>query len=103
MPEVTSPVECVVRLLTALGVTLEGLLLGVGAYVDFQAVGGEEGLVTALLVAHKGVLASVPLLVGAQVPRRAVGPRTALEHALVAFHLSEQAGSRRLHKLSQNN
>lgn len=82
------PVEGVEGLLAALHVALKGLLLGVHAHVDLEAVGGEEGLAAALLVAHKGVLAAVGLLVRAQVPRRAVRPGAAFKHALVTFHLS---------------
>ena len=81
------PVKRVEGLFTALHVALEGLLLGVDAHVDLEAVGGEEGLATALLVANKRVLPPVGLLVCAQVPRRAVGPCAALKHALIALHL----------------
>lgn len=72
------PVQCVVGLLTALLITLEGLLLGVNADVDLQTVGGEEGLVTAQLVADKRVFSSVSLLVSPQVPCCAVGTTTVL-------------------------
>lgn len=61
--------------------------------MDLEAVGGEEGLAAALLVAHEGVLAAVRLLVRAQVPRRAVGPGAAFEHALVALHLEGGAAT----------
>ena len=60
------------------------------AHVDLKAVGGEEGLATALLVAHKRVFSSVCLLVCAQVACRAVGSGAALKHALVPLHLRER-------------
>lgn len=60
------------------------------ADVDFEAVGGEEGLATALLVADEGVLAPVRLLVRAQVASGAVGAGTALKGALVALHLKDK-------------
>ena len=72
------PIQCVVGLLTALLITFKGFLLGVNADVDLQTVGGEEGLVTAQLVADKCVLSSVSLLVGPQVPCCAVGTSTVL-------------------------
>lgn len=59
------PVQCVECLLTALHVTLKWLLLCVHSHMDPEAVGGEEGLATALLITDKGVLSSVSLLVGA--------------------------------------
>lgn len=77
------PVQRVERLLTALHVALEWLLLGVHSHVDPEAVGGEEGLAAALLVTHKRVLSSVGLLVRAQVACCAVGAGTALKGALV--------------------
>lgn len=73
-------------------VALKRLLLGVNADVDLEAVRGEEGFPTALLVTHERVLAPVGLLVGAQVPCRTVRPRAAFEHALVALHLMRRAG-----------
>lgn len=84
------PVQGVEGLLTALHVALKRLLLGVNTHVDLEAVGGEEGLSAALLVAHECVLAAVGLLVSPQVSRRAVRPGAALEHALVALHLTEE-------------
>ena len=59
------------------------------AHVDLEAVGSEEGLAAARLVAHECVLAAVRLLVCAQVPCRAVGPRAAFKRALVPLHLRE--------------
>lgn len=90
MLDTPSPVQRVERLLTALHVALEGFLLGVHSDVDFEAVGGEEGLATALLVAHEGVLPPVRLLVRAQVASGAVGAGTALKGALVALHLKDK-------------
>lgn len=58
--------------------------------MDLEAVRCEEGLSTALLIAHKCVLAPVRLLVCSQVSRRAVRPGAAFEHALVALHLTEE-------------
>lgn len=58
-----SPVQCVKGLFAALHVTLKWFLLGVNTNMDFEAVRGEEGLSTALLVTHKGVFAPVRLLV----------------------------------------
>lgn len=71
-------------------ITLKRLLLGVNTDVDLEAVRGEEGLATALLIAHECVLAPVCLLVCPQVSRRAVRPRAAFKHALVALHLIEE-------------
>lgn len=58
--------------------------------MDLETVRREEGLSTALLIAHKCVLAPVSLLVCPQVPRRTVRPCAALKHALVTFHLIEE-------------
>lgn len=58
--------------------------------MDLEAVGGEEGLSTALLITHERVLAPVCLLVCSQVSRRAVRPGAAFKHALVALHLIEE-------------
>lgn len=80
------PVQRVERLLTALHVTLKWLLLRVHPHVDPEAVGGEEGLAAALLIADEGVLPSVGLLVGAQVACRAVGAGAALKRALVPLY-----------------
>lgn len=80
------PVQRVERLLTALHVALKWLLLRVHSHMDPEAVGGEEGLATALLIANKGVLSSVSLLMGAQVACCAVGAGTALKGALVPLY-----------------
>lgn len=80
------PVKCVERLLTALHVTLKWLLLCVHSHMDPEAVGGEEGLATALLITDEGVLSSVSLLVGAQVACCAVGARASLKGALVPLY-----------------
>lgn len=58
--------------------------------MDPEAVGGEEGLATALLITDKGVLSSVSLLVGAQVACCAVGSGTALKGALVPLYLETE-------------
>lgn len=58
--------------------------------MDLEAVRGEEGLSTALLIANKGVLAPVCLLVCPQVSCRAVRPCATFEHALVALHLIDE-------------
>lgn len=55
--------------------------------MDFETVGGEEGLSASLLIAHKRVLASVRFLVCPQVSRSAVGPSAAFKSALIAFYL----------------
>lgn len=60
------------------------------SHVDPEAVGGEEGLTTALLITDKGVLSSVSLLVGAQVTCCAVGAGTALKGALVPLYLADR-------------
>ena len=60
-------------------------------HVDPEAVGGEEGLAAALLVADERVLPSVGLLVGAQVAGRAVGAGAALKGALVPLYLADGA------------
>lgn len=88
--KMSQPVQCVERLLTALHVTLKWLLLRVHSHMDPEAVGGEEGLATALLVTDKGVLSSVSLLVGAQVACCAVGAGTALKGALVPLYLADR-------------
>lgn len=87
IPRFNSPVKSVKSLLTALHITLKWLLLGVHTHMDLQAVRGEEGFPTTLLVAHKSILSSVGLLVGPQVSRCTVRSRTASEHALVTFNL----------------
>lgn len=71
-------------------ITLKGLLLGVNANMDLEAVWSEESLSTALLIAHKRVFTPVCLLVGTQVPCRAVGPGAAFKHTLVAINLMEE-------------
>lgn len=58
--------------------------------MNLEAVWGEEGLSTALLIAHKSVLAPVCLLVGTQVPCCAVRPCAAFKHTLIAIHLMEE-------------
>lgn len=73
-----------------MNITLKRLLLGVNTDMDLEAVRGEKGLSTALLIAHKCVLAPVCLLVCPQVSRRAVCSCAAFEHALVALHLIEK-------------
>lgn len=80
------PVQCIERLLAALHVALEWLLLRVPSHVDPEAVRGEAGLATAFLIADKRVLSSASLLVGAQVASCAVGAWTALTGALVLLH-----------------
>lgn len=85
-----SPVQCIECLLTALHVTLKWFLLGMHPDMDFEAVGGEEGLATALLVADEGVLPTVGFLVRAQVASSAVGAGTALKGALVALNLRDK-------------
>ena len=60
--------------------------------MDPEAVGGEEGLATALLITDEGVLSSVSLLVGAQVACCAVGARASLKGALVPLYLTEDRG-----------
>lgn len=62
------------------------------SHVDPEAVGGEEGLATALLVTDEGVLSSVSLLVGAEVACCAVGAGAPLKGALVPLHLTEDMG-----------
>lgn len=58
--------------------------------MNLEAVWGEEGLSTALLIANECVLAPVGLLVCPQVSRRAVCPCAAFEHTLVALDLIEE-------------
>lgn len=60
--------------------------------MDPEAVGGEEGLATALLITDEGVLSSVSLLVGAEVACCAVGARASLKGALVPLYLTEDRG-----------
>lgn len=81
------PVQCIEGFFTALNITLKRLLLGVNTNVDFEAIGGQEGLPTSLLVAYKGIFPPVSLLMGAQVACSAVGTRAALKGALIALHL----------------
>lgn len=67
--------------------------------MDPEAVGGEEGLATALLVTDEGVLSSVSLLVGAEVACCAVGAGASLKGALVPLYLTEDME----HRISRAN
>lgn len=60
--------------------------------MDPEAVGGEEGLATALLITDEGVLSSVSLLVGTQVACCAVGAGAPLKGALVPLDLTGDMG-----------
>lgn len=94
------PVQCVKGFFTALHIALKRFLLGVHANMNFEAVRGEEGLPTALLIANEGVFAPVGLLVGPQVSCGAVCPGAAFKHTLVALHLTEEETRREGEKLN---
>lgn len=81
------PVQCIEGFFAALNITLKRLLLGVDTNVDFEAIGGQKGLPTSLLVANKGVFPPVSLLMSAQVACSAIGTWAAFKGALIALHL----------------
>lgn len=81
------PVQCIECLFAALHITLKGLFLSVHSDMDFETIGGKEGLATTFLIADKCVFPTMCLLMSAQIPSSAIGARAALKGALVSLNL----------------